>query len=172
MAQKNGKHENGNANIFSALNALKDVAHLPADVVREVLHRTTAPLRTEFRPKDLLQIIIGASILAVPVAFTEETWSLGGSLPLSNVLILGGVSLVFIGAFVYYNYYRNKFARHWAEYVKRVISTYLFSLAVVAGLLTIIQVAPWSQDFLLALKRVIIVAFPASMSAVVADTIK
>jgi len=42
----------------------------------------------------------------------------------------------------------------------------------VAGLLTIIEVAPWSTDLALTIKRMIIVAFPASMSAVVADTIK
>ena len=45
-------------------------------------------------------------------------------------------------------------------------------LAVVALLLTIIQKCPWGVDNILAIKRVIIVAFPASMSATVSDTIK
>lgn len=158
---------------------IKDVASLPLEVGKaveretaEFLLKATAPLRTEFRPKDLLQVIIGASILAVPVGFTEETWRLGGELPLQNIIILSAVSLIFIGSFVYYTYYRRKFARHWGEYIKRVLSTYIFSLLVVAGLLTIIDVTPWSTDLMLAIKRVILVAFPASMSAVVADTIK
>jgi hypothetical protein len=36
---------------------------------------------------------------------------------------------------------------------------------------TIIQVAPWTDDYLLALKRSIIISFPSSMSAVVSDAI-
>jgi uncharacterized membrane protein len=58
------------------------------------------------------------------------------------------------------------------SYILRVVATYLFSLLVVAGLMTIIQQCPWTTDFVLALKRVLIVSFPASMSAAVSDTIK
>ncbi|MBU2575866.1 DUF2391 family protein [Patescibacteria group bacterium] len=165
--------------IDSISNTIKNVISLPAEVgqavrkeISEFLLKATTPLRTEFRPKDLLQVIIGASILAVPVGFTEEVWNLGGTLPTKNIVILAIISLVFIGAFVYYSYYRRKFMRHIGEYIKRVLSTYFFSLVVVAVLLTIIEVTPWSTDLVLAIKRVILVSFPASMSAVVADTIK
>jgi len=61
----------------------------------------------EFRPRDVMQIIIGSAILAVPVGFTEETWKLGESLPWLNVIALLVVSLIFISLFVYHNYYRN-----------------------------------------------------------------
>jgi uncharacterized membrane protein len=53
-----------------------------------------------------------------------------------------------------------------------VAITYVISLLVVAGFLTMIQKAPWEADLLLALKRTIIVAFPASMSATISDIIK
>jgi hypothetical protein len=43
---------------------------------------------------------------------------------------------------------------------------------VVALILTIIQKCPWGVDNILALKRIAIVAFPASMSATISDTIK
>ena len=43
---------------------------------------------------------------------------------------------------------------------------------VVAVLLTIIDKCPWGIDNLVAIKRVIIVAFPASMSAAVSDMLK
>jgi uncharacterized membrane protein len=119
-----------------------------------------------------MQVIVGASVLAVPVAFTEETWNLGQDLPLQNVLLLSGLSLVFIGLFVYLNFYRFMFKENKSEYFKRVFSIYFFSLIVVAVLLTIIERCPWSADFLTALKRVLIVAFPASMSAALSDTIK
>jgi uncharacterized membrane protein len=127
----------------------------------------------EFHPKDLLQVMIGASILAIPVGFTEETWELGGQLPWINIFGLLIMSVLFIAAFVYYNYHRkHKVTKHWNEFTKRVFSTYVFSFLVVAILLTLIQRAPWKTDVLLAVKRIIIVSFPASMSAAVADMIK
>lgn len=137
-----------------------------------LLHKIISPLMVEFYPRDIIQVIIGASILAIPVGFTEETWNLGQSLPLSNVLGILFLSIVFISTFVYYNYYKSRFSEHWDEFLKRVFSTYLFSFLIVALILTLIQRAPWDLDFVLALKRVILVAFPASMSAAVADMIK
>jgi uncharacterized membrane protein len=38
--------------------------------------------------------------------------------------------------------------------------------------LTLLDKAPWQTDSILALKRTIIIAFPASLSAAVADMIK
>ena len=54
------------------------------------------PIIPEFKLKDIMQVIIGASILAVPVGFTEETWNLGASLPMINVLGLFALSIFFI----------------------------------------------------------------------------
>jgi len=119
-----------------------------------------------------MQVIVGASILAVPVAFTEETWRLGQTLPFRNVQTLSAVSLLFIALFAYFNFYRFAFKGHVLEYVKRAVSIYLFSLLVVSALLTVIQQAPWASNVVLAVKRVLIVAFPASMSAAVSDALK
>jgi uncharacterized membrane protein len=143
-----------------------------ADATGKILSYALKPVMVEFRPRDLLQIIVGASILAVPVAFTEETWALGAELPLVNILFLSGLSLLFIGLFVYFNFYRTMFKGHVIEYVKRVFSIYFFSLLIVGVLLTIIQRCPWGTDNILAMKRILIVAFPASMSAAISDTIK
>jgi uncharacterized membrane protein len=43
-----------------------------------------------------MQIIFGASILYVPVAFTEEIWTSSAELPLMNGLFLGGISIQLI----------------------------------------------------------------------------
>ena len=103
---------------------------------------------------------------------TEETWVLGTEMPLRNVLMLSGLSLLFIAGFVYYNFYRFNFKGHLFEYIKRVAAIYLFSMLVVGLLLTIIQKCPWGDDNLLAVKRILIVGFPASMAAAVSDTLK
>lgn len=138
----------------------------------KVISYALKPFMVEFKLRDLMQVIVGASILAVPVAFTEETWVLGDKLPLENVLLLSSLSLLFISGFVYFNFYRYNFKGNILEYFKRVVSIYVFSLLVVGMILTIIQKCPWQTDYLLALKRVLIVAFPASMSAAVSDTLK
>nr|AGF93383.1 conserved hypothetical protein, membrane [uncultured organism] len=126
----------------------------------------------ELRPRDLLQIIIGASILAIPVGMTEETWNLGAELPLTNVLILTILGIFAIAFFVYFNFYRNYLKDHLKDYILRVIAIYFVSLLVVGGFLIIIQKTPWLTDPLLALKRLLLITFPCSMSATVSDVIK
>ncbi len=142
------------------------------DATGKVLSHFLKPVMVEFRPRDLMQVVVGASVLAVPVAFTEETWALGEQLPLLNVLMLSALSIVFIGLFVYLNFYRYMLKENFGEYLKRVVSIYFFSLLVVGVLLSIIQRCPWGVDNIIAIKRILIVAFPASMSASLSDSIK
>ncbi len=137
-----------------------------------VIERIVKPLMVELRMRDVIQIMVGSSILAIPIAFTEETWQLGEKLPFTNVLILGFISLFFIGIFVYENFYRFYLKEYVGEYIKRVIVIYVLSLLVVGMLMTVIQQCPWGENDLLAIKRIIIVTFPASMSATVTDTLK
>jgi uncharacterized membrane protein len=132
------------------------------------LHREISPT---FRLRDLLQIILGATILAVPVGFTQETWELGEKLPIFNIFMIMAISLCIMGSFVYYHYYRHRVREHLATFGARVLATYLFSFLVVALILATIQIAPWHTDIILAFKRTVIVSLPASMGAAVVDTI-
>ena len=142
------------------------------DNTGKVISHATRPFMVEVRARDVMQMIVGASILAIPVGFTEETWTLGTTLPFRNVLTLAFVSLLFIAAFVYFNFYRFHLRGYKWEFIKRVVGIYGVALIVVAVLLTIIDKCPWGIDNLVAMKRVIIVAFPASMSAAVSDLLK
>jgi uncharacterized membrane protein len=142
------------------------------DSTGKVVNYVTTPLMVELKPRDIMQIIVGASILAIPVGFTEETWNLGERLPLNNVFALAMISLVFIALFVYFNFYRFQLKGYVFEYIKRIIAIYVLSLFIVGILLTIIEKCPWGVDNILALKRMIIVAFPSSMSAAISDTLK
>ncbi|MBU1988494.1 MAG: DUF2391 family protein, partial [Nanoarchaeota archaeon] len=132
----------------------------------KIFHEIVDPLIPKFNLHDILQVIIGASIFAVPIGFTEETWRLGETLPLTNVIGLLFLSLLFISMFTYYHYHRQHGKKHLNEFVKRVISTYVLSFVIVALIMTIIQKAPWQVDSLIAFKRVAIVTFPSSLSAV------
>ena len=138
----------------------------------KIIQRIVKPLKVELKFRDMIQIFVGASLLAIPMAYTEETWQLGEKLPLLNIGILALLSIVFIAIFVYANFYRFYLKGFVFEYFKRVIAIYLVSLLVVGFLMTVIQQCPWGVDNLLAIKRIIIVTLPASMSAVAADAIK
>lgn len=125
----------------------------------------------QFRIKDSLQVIVGATILAVPVSFTEETWRLGMQLPWSNIIGILALSVLFISLFTYHTYYLDSLHEHRAEFLKRVVWTYFLSFVLVALLLTLIEQASWTLDSVTAVKRAIIVTLPASLSGTVADTL-
>jgi uncharacterized membrane protein len=141
------------------------------DSAGKLIQYVAKPLKVELRRRDLAQILVGASILAIPVGFTQEVWTLGAELPLWNVVALALISVIFIALYVYFTFYRDLFQQYRFEYVKRVVAIYVLTLALVASLLTIIQVAPWGAEPAVAIKRVVIVAFPASMSAALSGSI-
>ena len=134
----------------------------------KIVQRVVKPLMVEFRVRDVLQTVVGASILAIPAAYTEEAWNLGRDLPVANIMIIAAISILFIATFVYFNFYKS----YISQFVVRVLGTYAVATIVVAVLLTVIGQCPWGVDNVLAIKRIIVVAFPASMSATVTDALK
>tara|TARA_B100000508_G_scaffold137709_1_gene132730 strand:+ start:40199 stop:40705 length:507 start_codon:yes stop_codon:yes gene_type:complete len=143
-----------------------------ADKSGEIISYALKPLMLEFKPRDIMQVAIGSALLAIPVSLTEEAWNLGESLPLINVGIISILSILMISVFVFFNFYKVTFKGYVKEFLKRVIGTYLISLIVVGLILTIIQKCPWEIDEILAIKRIIIVSFPAAMSGTLSDTLK
>lgn len=142
------------------------------DSTGKVIHHVVKPFMVELKPRDILQIIIGATILAIPVAFTEEVWQLSIKLPKLNIGILALTSIIFISLFVYLNFYRFHLKEYKFDFIKRVLAIYFISLLIVCFLLIIIGQCPLISNFGVAIKRIIIVAFPSSMSASVSDLIK
>ena len=137
-----------------------------------VLHRFMRPLSVEFHFHDLVQRGVGATLLAIPVGFAEEVWTLGAEISNLQAFTILAISVLFITMFVYYNNYRDDFDEHRFEFLKRVLATYVVAFVVVGLLLSVIGKAPWTTDFVLAVKRVLLVTLPASMSAAVTDMIK
>lgn len=138
----------------------------------KIINYTLKPLMLEFKPRDIMQVAIGAALLAIPVSLTEEAWTLGSTLPANNVILIAVLSLTLISIFVYFNFYKVTLKGYVFDFLKRVIGTYLISLIIVGLILTLIEKCPWGIDNALAIKRIVIVAFPASMSGTLSDTIK
>jgi uncharacterized membrane protein len=139
----------------------------------DLLRSLVSPIIPRFTQKDMLQVVIGASILAVPVGFTQETWDLGGVLPLRNILGLLALTVIFISMFTHYQYHHRAQVKMRGEFLKRVFFTYAFSFLIVALILSLIHQGFFSPDVshLLAFKRTVIVTFPCSLSASLADTL-
>ena len=142
------------------------------DSAGKVVNYVMQPIMVELRQRDLMQIVVGAALLALPVAFTEEVWVLAEELPNMNVFFIWLTSVVFLSGFVYYNFYRNNLRDHIFSFIKRIVITYALTLFVVSLLLLLIEKFPYETDPVLALKRVVIVAFPATMAASLTDSIK
>lgn len=143
-----------------------------ADKSGEIISYALKPLMLEFKPRDIMQVTVGAALLAIPVALSEEVWNLGRDLPITNVIIMSLVSILFIGVFVYFNFYKVTIKGYVSEYIKRVLGTYVISLIVVTLILTLLEKCPWGIDNTLAIKRIIIAGFPTAMSGTLSDTIK
>ena len=168
MSERRVKSDETVHRVGGYLHRLVPVVDASGVVIEHVLR----PLMVELRARDLIQILVGSSLIAIPVSLTQEVWDLGRTLPLVNVATLSALSLVFIGLFVHFHFYKGYLRQYLFEYVKRVASIYVISLVVVAVILTLIQQCPWTTDFILALKRVVIVGLPASLSATLSDAFK
>ena len=139
-----------------------------ADKSGDIISYALKPLMLEFKPRDIMQVAVGSTLLTVPVALTEEAWNLGEFLPNENIAFVTLFSLLMISVFVYFNFYKVTLKGFISEFIKRVIGTYLISLIISGIFLTLLEKCPWGIDNALAIRRIVIVAFPAAMS----DTIK
>ena len=137
-----------------------------------VVQQIATPLMVEFRLSDVCQILVGACVLAVPVAYTEEVWTLGKELPLPNIVAICLISIAFVAIFGYFLFYRGHLQGNGFEFAKRVIAVYVITILVAAILLTTFQKCPWATDPAAAIGRIVLVAFPACFSATVVDSLK
>ena len=120
--------------------------------------------------EDIIQVIVGASALSVPVAFSEEAWDLGRTLPISNILFLVVISLLFINLYSIHNIFQGEVRHRFIPYILRTGIDYTVTVFVVCVVLLALDHLPLLTEPLIAVKRIIILSFPASMGAVVVDS--
>jgi len=132
--------------------------------------RTKTPNRRLER-RDVSEIIIGSLVLAFPVAVTEEVWNLSMELSVARAIVISLSSLVFISVFVHTTYYHDFSFWSQKQLLARVLSVYGLTLLVVAAVLFAVDRLPLFTQTMVALKRTIIVTFPASFAATVVDSL-
>jgi len=127
--------------------------------------------QSHFHIKDLSEITVGAVLLAFPVAMTEDAWNLGNELPVLNTIIIVVLSVSFTAWFNYHAQYQSILDTHGWEFVLRVVVTYSITLVLSALILAALDQFPLWSEPAIAIKRMIIVAVPASAAATVVDNL-
>jgi uncharacterized membrane protein len=125
-----------------------------------------------FNRTDISELMVGASVLAFPVAITEEVWDLSESISLLNVSMTALVSCAFLSVFIHYLHGKTDGGRKPKHQVLRVFATYAVTLLVCASILLMLGKLPLLADTQVAINRIILVAFPASFSATVVDSLR
>ena len=122
-----------------------------------------------FNWEDIVQIMIGAFALSVPISFSEEAWRFGESLPMPNLILVMVLSLLFLSFYAYQNVFQGDIRSRPFTYLSRIFLAYGITLLVVSLVLLSLDKLPLVGDPLTAFKRMIIISMPASMGAIVVD---
>ena len=130
------------------------------------------PYMKNIRRSDIAEQIIGASVLAFPVAVTEEVWNLSEQIPIINVILIAVVSCVFLAVFSYFIHSKSDVKSSQRIEIDRVFVTYGTTLLVCSVILLMVGKFPLFTETTITLKRVVLVAFPACFSATVVDSLK
>jgi uncharacterized membrane protein len=119
--------------------------------------------------EDIVQVIVGSSALTVPIAFSEESWRLSETLPILNVVVLIILSLLFISLYSVQGIFQGQIKHRISHFVLRIIIDYGIALIIVFIVLFALDKMPILDNPIIALKRIIILGFPASMGGVIVD---
>ena len=125
-------------------------------------------LQVSFRVRDVVEIALGACILAFPTATTEEIWNLGAELSLTHAMLFLFASVFFLAVLIYGMHGHKPGDR--SVFLQRVLATYGVTFLIGAVLLFGVDRLELFTDPLTGLKRAILVAFPASFAATAVDS--
>lgn len=118
--------------------------------------------------RDVAEIVIGSCVLAFPVSVTEEVWNLSKTLPIGRVLYMAIWSIIFIALFTYHRYFRGQLRGNVGRFVLRVAAVYFVTVVSAATILLALNQLT-TVETVVAIKRVVIVSFPASFAATIVD---
>ena len=128
-------------------------------------------MKFSFNVEDASQVFVGAFAVAVPISFSEEAWKLGETLPLINLFMLFGLSVLFLGLFTYQSVFQKNITTRKTAFVFRIVIAYIITAFVVALVLFCLDKLPLFEDPMTSLNRIVVITMPASMGAIVVDSL-
>ncbi len=126
---------------------------------------------SQFTRRDFAEIALGGSVMAFPVATTEEVWNLGVQLSPGRVILFAVASILVLAALTYGMHYQEEGPSNRKAFFQRLTATYGATLLISAILLFGVDRFHLFGDTLVSFKRAILVAFPASFAATVVDSL-
>ncbi len=123
-----------------------------------------------FNREDASQISIGAFALGVPIAFSEEAWKIGESLPLFNLILIFILSIAFLAFFAFESVFSGNIKARVMVFIFRIVVAYGIATLVVALILFSLDKLPLLTEPVVAVKRLIVITMPASMGAIIVDS--
>ena len=105
----------------------------------------------------------------MPVAFSEEAWHLGETLPVLNLAMLFSLSLLFLGVFTLPQCFQQNISARVPVFIFRIVVAYLLTALVVFSSCCA-SIKCLFEDPLTSIKRIIVITMPASMGAIVVDS--
>ncbi|TDR74987.1 putative integral membrane protein DUF2391 [Photobacterium lutimaris] len=123
-----------------------------------------------FNMEDASQVCVGAFALAVPISFSEEAWRLGETLPTLNLVMLFCLAVFFLGIFTYESVFQRNIKHRLGGFIFRIVIAYIITAVVVSLVLLALDKLPLLSDPLISFKRIIVIAMPASMGAIIVDS--
>jgi len=127
-------------------------------------------MHPRFATRDLAEIMVGACVMAFPVATSGEVWDLGKELSLLRVMLFAVASLFFLGLLIYFLHHPEAGGSR-KVFLQRVLSTYFVTLLISALLLWGVDRFDLAGEFWVSIKRAVLVAFPACFAATVVDSL-
>ncbi|MFT6106369.1 MAG: putative membrane protein [Rickettsiales bacterium] len=128
-------------------------------------------LNLNFNLEDVSQIVVGAFALSVPISFSEEAWRAGESLPAINLILIVFLSLSFLSFYAYQGIFQQNIKARVFVFIFRILAAYIITMIVVALVLLSLDKLPIINDMMIAIKRVLIISMPASIGAIIVDSI-
>jgi len=140
------------------------------DEAGRLIDTLTKPLKVEFRLQDVGQLLAGAFMMGIPMALADEVWVLGETLPPGRILLIALLSILVLALFIWGLFYGGHIAEFKFDFFKRVTISYFLTFGVSLLLLALFGQAGFNLS--LAIRRAVIVAFPAAFAASSVDFIK
>ena len=120
--------------------------------------------------RDMAEMLLGAVALAYPLVVTEEVWHLGQAMTWPRALALWFGSAVVIGWYGTHAFQHGSFRKNWGQIILRVLVAHGLTFAVCATLLLVMDKFPILTDPGIALRRAMIVMYPAAFAATILDS--
>ncbi len=153
------------------INGRLHTVHPVLDEAGNLLTSVTRALKVEFHPEDLVQLIVGASVMALPIALTGEVWDLGETLSVGRTVAIAGISVVTLAAFIWSLFYVRNLRAYRGTFLLRVVTAYLVTSLIAFTFLYLFDKAPL-DDLQVALTRTVLVSLPAAYAATAVDFVK